>query len=165
MEPGPLMLLNNQVEIYSLIWALTASCIIASFIGLLLARPLAKLTYVDTQLLAPLIIVVSLVGSYAIDLAIENVVLSMVFGVIGYFMIRFDYPRITLVIALVLGDLAERNYQQSMLISDGNWSVFLTRTTSLVLVIGIIMSFVWPVISSALRKRKAQRALATGAKP
>ncbi|MEY4879119.1 MAG: hypothetical protein RJB62_588 [Pseudomonadota bacterium] len=153
MQPGPLMLINNQVEIYGLIWALTASCIVASFIGLLLARPLAKLTYVDTQLLAPLIIVISLVGSYAIDLTIENVVLSMVFGLIGYLMIRFDYPRITLVIALVLGEIAERNYHQSMLISDDSWSVFLTRTTSLVLVIGIVSSFLYPVLSSMVRKR------------
>ena len=68
-------------------------------------------------------------------------------------MIRFDYPRITLVIALVLGEIAERNYHQSMLISDDSWSVFLTRTTSLVLVIGIVSSFLYPVLSSMVRKR------------
>ena len=56
MQPGPLILQQHQSEIYSLIWALTASCILASFVGLLFARPLAMLTRIDTQLLAPIII-------------------------------------------------------------------------------------------------------------
>ena len=158
MQPGPLMLVENQVEIYSLIWALTASCILASFIGLLLARPLAKLTVIDTQLLAPVIIAISLVGSYAIDLTIENAVLSMVFGVIGYLMIRFDYPRITLVIALVLGGIAERNYHQTMQISDGNWAIFVTRVPSLVMAAIIVLAFAWPILHPLLRKKRAQPA-------
>jgi putative tricarboxylic transport membrane protein len=151
MQPGPLMLIEHQVEIYSLIWALTAACILSSFIALFLARPLARLTFIDSQLLAPLIIVISLVGSYAIDLAIENVVLSMVFGLLGYVMIRFDYPRITLVIAMVLGAIAERNFHQSMLISDGDWSIFASRTPSAILATCLVLAIAWPVVRQALR--------------
>ena len=67
-------------------------------------------------------------------MVIENVILSAVFGVIGYLMIRFDYPRITLVVALVLAALAERNYHQSMLMADQSWSIFFSRIPSAVLV-------------------------------
>jgi putative tricarboxylic transport membrane protein len=146
MQPGPLMLIDNQVEIYSLVWAITLACIMSSFIGLVFARPLAKLTFIDTQLLAPVIIAVSLVGSYAIELLIEDVIVSMVFGLIGYLMIRFDFPRITLVVAMVLGNIAERNYHQSMLMSDDNWSIYVTRTPSIVLVTLIVLSFLWPFL-------------------
>jgi putative tricarboxylic transport membrane protein len=157
MQPGPLMLIEHQLEIYSLVWALTASCVISSFVGLLFARPLAKLTRIDTQLLAPIIIALSLVGSYAIDMTIENVVLSAVFGLIGYLMIRFDYPRITLVVAMVLGGLAERNYHQSMLMSDESWSVYVTRTPSLILVIFIVLSLLSPALRPLYRRLRPRR--------
>jgi putative tricarboxylic transport membrane protein len=155
MQPGPLILQQHQSEIYSLIWALTASCILASFVGLLFARPLAMLTRIDTQLLAPVIIALALVGSYAIDMVIENVILSAVFGVIGFLMIRFDYPRITLVVALVLAALAERNYHQSMLMGDESWSIFFTRVPSAVLVACVLFSIASPFIRAYWRKPAA----------
>ena len=153
MQPGPLMLQQNQLEIYSLIWALTASCILSSFVGLLFARPLARLTRVDTQLLAPVIIVLSLVGSYATDMVIENVVLSAVFGLIGYVMIKFDYPRITMVVALVLASLAERNYHQSMIMSDGGWSIYFSRIPSAIIVLCIVLSVASPFIRTFFSRR------------
>jgi putative tricarboxylic transport membrane protein len=157
MQPGPLMLIDHQLEIYSLVWALTASCVISSFVGLMLARPLAKLTMIDTQLLAPVIIAISLVGSYAIDMTIENAVLSAVFGIIGYIMIRFDYPRITLVVAMVLGGLAERNYHQSMLMSDDSWSVYVNRMPSLILVICIVFALLSPALRPLYRRLRPRR--------
>ena len=157
MQPGPLMLLEHQTEIYALVWALTASCVVSSFVGLLCARPLARLTMIDTQLLAPIIIALSLVGSYAIDMTIENVVLSAVFGLIGYIMIRFDYPRITLVVAMVLGNLAERNYMQSMLIGDDSWSIFLDRTPSVILLVGIVLSLLSPAMRPFFKRLSARR--------
>jgi putative tricarboxylic transport membrane protein len=158
MQPGPLILMQHQSEIYSLIWALTASCILASFVGLLFARPLARLTRIDTQLLAPVIIALSLVGSYAIDMVIENVILSAVFGVIGFLMIRFDYPRITLVVALVLAALAERNYHQSMLMGNESWSIFLTRVPSAILVICVVLSVAHPFVRGFLRRPAVAKA-------
>ncbi len=162
MQPGPLMLIEHQVEIYSLVWALTLSCVLSSFVGLLFARPLAKLTRIDTQLLAPIIIAISLVGSYAIDMTIENVVLSAVFGLIGYWMIRFDYPRITLVVAMVLGNLAERNYHQSMLMADGDWGIYLSRIPSAVLVACIVLSLLSPAMRPFFKRLGARRLAAKG---
>jgi putative tricarboxylic transport membrane protein len=157
MQPGPLMLIENQLEIYSLVWAITASCVVTSFVGLLAARPLARLTLIDTQLLAPIIIAISLVGSYAIDMTIDNVVVSAVFGLIGYVMIRFDYPRITLVVAMVLGSLAERNYHQSMLMSDDSWGIFVSRTASLILLVCIVLSLLSPALRPMFKRFSARR--------
>ena len=145
MQPGPLMLKDHQVEIYGLIWALTASCVLASFVGLLLVRPLSRVTLLDSQILVPLVLCVAFAGSFAIDMTIENVVLTAVFGVIGYLMIRFDYPRLTIVIALVLGGSAERNFHQSMAMSDGSWGIYLSRPICLILLTGIIVLLALPI--------------------
>jgi putative tricarboxylic transport membrane protein len=163
MQPGPLMLMLNKVEIFSLIWALTAACVVASFVGLLLARPLAKLTRIDVQLLAPIIIAISFAGSYAIDLQIENVVITAIFGLLGYLMIRFDFPRLPLVIAVVLGGIAERNFHQAMMMSGGDLGLFFERTVSLILIGAIVLSLFAGRVRG-LRKALAIRRATPGGK-
>ena len=137
MQPGPLMLIDHQVEIYGLIWALTGACVLASLLGLLVARPLSRLTLIDSQILVPVVTSVALVGSYAVDRNIGNVLVTAVFGILGYLMIRFDYPRLTMVVALVLGAAAERNFHQTTMMSDGNLSIYFHRGVCLVLLAGI----------------------------
>jgi putative tricarboxylic transport membrane protein len=151
MQPGPLMLIDHQVEIYGLIWALTGACVLASLLGLLIARPLSRLTLIDSQILVPVVTAVALVGSYAVDRNIGNVIVTAVFGILGYLMIRFDYPRLTMVVALVLGSAAERNFHQTTMMSDGNLSIYLQRNVCLVLLVGIAALLAAPLVRG-LRK-------------
>ncbi len=159
MQPGPLMLVDHQVEIYGLIWALTASCVLASFVGLMLVRPLSHVTLLDAQILVPIVLCIAFAGSYAIDMTIENVVLTAIFGIIGYLMIRFDYPRLTIVIALVLGASAERNFHQTMLMSDGKWSIYLNRPICLLLLLCAIALLVIPVVRGILHQVTTRKML------
>lgn len=157
MQPGPLMLRDHQVEIYGLIWALTASCVLASFVGLLFVRPLSKITLLDSGILVPLVLSTALAGSYAIDMTIENVIVTAVFGGLGYLMMRYDYPRLMVVVALVLGGNIERNFHQSMLMGDGGWSVFLGRTISIVLMALIIAVLALPAFRGLFRQLGLRR--------
>ena len=140
LQPGPLMLIQNQTQIYGLIWALTAACILASGIGLFLARPLARITLLPSPILVPSVLTVALVGSWAVDQTIQNVIVTLAFGVIGHLMTRLDYPRLPIVISLVLGGTIERDFFQSMMISNGSWHIFLSRPVSLILMILVIMA-------------------------
>ena len=156
LQPGPLMLIQNQTEIYGLVWALTASCILASCIGLLLVRPLAMVTLVRSEILAPVVICIALVGSFAIDGQIGNVVITAVFGVLGYLMLRFDYPRLTVVVALVLGGTAERSFHQAMMMDNGNWSIFVDRWVSALLVAVIVILLGSPALRVLIRRLRTQ---------
>jgi putative tricarboxylic transport membrane protein len=147
MQPGPMMLLNHEREIYGLILALTFSAVFSAFAGLLAVRWLAMITVVKGQLLAPLVTVISMVGVYAIDSRAGDVILVAIFGVLGYLMLRFSYPRLPLVIALVLGETAERGFLQSMMIGHGNWGIFVSSTTSIVMVVLIALTLGWSVMS------------------
>ena len=131
MQPGPLILTQNQTEIYGLIWALTASCVLASMVGLLLVRPLSMVTLLPSTMLVPVVLSIALVGSWAVDQTIANVVLTLVMALLGYAMIRFGYPRLPVVIALVLGSGIERNLHQSLAMGNGEWDIFLLRPVSL----------------------------------
>lgn len=152
LQPGPIMLTQNQTEIYGLVWALTASCVLASSLGLLFVRPLARITLIDSQILVPIVLCVAMVGSYAVDGAIENVIVTAIFGILGYLMIRFDYPRLTVIVALVLGGTAERNFQQSLMMSDGSWSIFISRPIAGMLIAGIVLLLIWPALRTLFRK-------------
>jgi putative tricarboxylic transport membrane protein len=154
IEPGPMLLIKHEGVMYSLIIALSASCIIATVITLLVTRPLAMITLVDVHIVAPAVIAVSLVGVYAIENRFGDVVLAAAFGVLGYVMMRFGFPRITLVIALVLGELAERSYHQSLNMASGDWTIFFTRTTSLVLFLLTVACLLWPALQMLRRRRR-----------
>lgn len=133
IEPGPMLLIKHEGVIFSLILALLASTVLSAVVTLMVARQLALITRVDVHILVPVVISVALAGVYALRETVGDVVLAGVFGIMGYVMIRFQYPRVTLVIALILGELAERSYRQALNMGDGSTTIFFTRTTSLIL--------------------------------
>jgi putative tricarboxylic transport membrane protein len=147
MDPGPGMLLHNQREIYGLIVALTISAVGASLIGLALSRALIVITQIDVNIVVPVVVALSLTGVYVLEGRMADVLLTVVMGVLGYLMIRFDYPRLTLVIALVLGETAERSFHQVRIISDGQPLDFmLARPVSVVLLAAIVVTFLMPMM-------------------
>lgn len=158
LEPGPLMLIEHEGIVFSLILALAASCVMASLIGLMVTRQLALITLVDVHVLVPAVVSIALVGVYALHGNFGDVVCALAFGVAGYLMLRYNYPRVTLVIALVLGELAERSFHQSMAMADGDWSVFITRGVSLALLVFIIACFITPAVRFILGRRKIPKA-------
>jgi putative tricarboxylic transport membrane protein len=157
MQPGPLILTQNQTEIYGLVWALTASCVLASMIGLLLVRPLSLVTLLPSTTLVPIVLCIALVGSWAVDQAIENTIATVVCALLGYAMIRLDYPRLPVVISLVLGSGIERNFHQSLAMSNGTWSIFMLRPLSLMLVVCIGVALLLAPTRAALRRISLRR--------
>ncbi|MGA7487043.1 MAG: tripartite tricarboxylate transporter permease [Xanthobacteraceae bacterium] len=152
LDPGPMLLIEHEGVIFSLILALSASCIIATLITLAVARYLIMITLIDVQVLVPAVIAVSLVGVYALRETMGDVVLTGLFGLLGYLMMRFRFPRVTLVIALILGEIAERSFFQSLNMSGGDWTIFFTRALSLILFAITIGCLAFPSIQ-AIRRR------------
>jgi putative tricarboxylic transport membrane protein len=154
MQPGPMLLIEHEGVMFSLILALLVSTLFSNVVVLAVARPLALITRIDVHLLVPVVVAVALVGVYALRETLGDVVLAGLFGILGYIMIRFGFPRITLVIALVLGELAERSYHQSLNMSGGDWSIFFTRTPSLVLSILVVGLLLAPAVRTLRRGRR-----------
>lgn len=139
IQPGPMLLINNEYIIFGLVIALSLSCILASLIGILLSGKLAIVTRINVYYLVPIILFLSFVGTYSVQRSIGDVFLALIFGFIGFLMIKFNYPRITLIIGLVLGGMIERTFHQSLMISRGDYSIFYSSliSKSLILFISI----------------------------
>ncbi len=153
IRPGPL-LMTEQPE---LVWGLIASMFIGNVMLLVLNLPLAplfaSLLRIPYSYLAPGILMVALIGAYASNLQLFTVVVALVFGVIGYFMIKADLPRSPLILALVLAPIMEQSLRQSLILSQGSLSIFVERPVSAVLIVGVIATLGWPIMS-ALRGRR-----------
>lgn len=138
LTPGP-ELLENRVEIYGLVAALTASAVLASGIGLLLARWLVRVPDVDAGVLAPVVIVVALAGVFALNGRMSDVVIALGMGCLGMALTRLGYPRLPLVMAFVLGDMAERSYHQLNAITGGDWAGYLVGRPVSLLLVGLLL--------------------------
>lgn len=159
VTPGQQLLQDDLTILLVLIFALLLSNILTSIIGLSTANHLAKITRVDVNLLAPIILVVSLIGTYVLRLSIGDMVIAVLFGFLGYAFIALNYSRIPVVLALILATITEVSYHQALMISDGNHLIFVTRPISAVLMVLTVISLVYPfrntlynITSSRFRK-------------
>jgi len=155
IQPGPLLILDHPDIIFTLIYALSFACVFATLFGFVTARYLVRITEVDAQYLAVVVPVVALVGAYALRNSFGDVATAVVFGIVGYLMIRLEFPRLTLVIALVLGNLAEVSFFQSSKILRGDWSEMMSRPAVGVIAILILVSLSVPAVQRIMRRRKA----------
>jgi putative tricarboxylic transport membrane protein len=150
LQPGPLLFIEQK----EFVWGLIASIYIANVAGLIVVLttvPLfAAILRIPFSVIAPVIITVCAVGAYTVNNAFFDVIFMLVFGVIGYVFKKLDYPLAPMVLALVLGGLAESSFRQSMLLSGGSLSIFWSNP----LVGGIVglamLMLFWPLIARGL---------------
>ena len=154
-EPGPRMLMDNPESILVLIYTLVAGNILVSLIGIFCAGYLCRLTYFPNTLLAPVIFMLALMGSYLTHGMLHDVVLSLVFGVLSLAMKRFGFSRIAVVIALVLGTLAQKKFHQTLML--WGFKGFFNRPISLGLFIITVSMILLPYLKSYLKRRNASQ--------
>ncbi len=154
IRPGP-MLMTQEAP---LVWGLIASMFIGNIILLVLNLPLAPLfaaiLRVPYVYLAPGILAVSLVGAYAASLDMGEVWKCIIFGVLGWLMMKFDIPRAPLVLALVLASLMETSLRQSLLLSFGSPLIFVQRPIAAILLIAVLVALLLPVFTAIGRRRR-----------
>jgi len=152
------MLMTEQPD---LVWGLIASMFVGNVMLLALNLPLApffaSLLRIPYAYLAPAILVFSLIGAYATTMNMFTVGVALLFGGIGYVMIKADFPRAPLVLALVLAPLMESSLRQALTFSLGSPMIFIQRPIAAVLLLIVVISIVSPIVSGikALRRRRA----------
>lgn len=152
VDPGPLLLIQHQNLLYELVWALVGACVFASISGILLAKFLARVTIIRANVLVPLVISISIIGSWAVNQTIGNIVITLIFAAIGYLISIIDYPRLPIVISLILGGEIERYYDQSVMISGGNLGIFVHSSVSLILLAVLIAAILFLPVSWIIRR-------------
>ena len=153
LTPGPLLMEQNPEFAWGLIGSMYLGNVMLLVINIFFVPVFASIARVPFRVLGPIVIVLCIVGSYVVNGSIVEVGIMLACGVLGFFMRRFGFSAAALVIALVLGPLAEGALRRTLLISDGSFSIFVERGTSLILLLFIaflcVLAFAGPPIARA----------------
>jgi putative tricarboxylic transport membrane protein len=152
VTPGPL-LMTQHPEIF---WGVIASMYLGNVMLLILNLPFIPLWVqvlrIPDRILYPLIILFCLVGAYSINNSVFDIGVMVLFGVIGYFLKKFDYEAAPLILGFVLGPMYEVNLRRSLLMSQGSFGIFAERPIALAAFAVCAVLILLP-IAKRIRKR------------
>ncbi|MBI4888334.1 MAG: tripartite tricarboxylate transporter permease [Acidobacteria bacterium] len=143
LVPGPSMLTSHLDITYSMVWVIVISNIIAVLVSFLFLNQLVRLTYVRAVLLVPFLMVLTAFGAYTAHNTFADILLMLAATVVGVAAIRWDWPRAPLLLALVLGDIAERYLFLSYSLYEWRW---LGRPLVVAFAAVTVGGLLWPVI-------------------
>ncbi len=146
LEPGPMLFIDHKDFVWGLIASLYTANLFALLINLAFIPAFIWVLKMPFTILAPIIFVLCIIGGYAPTQDMHDVWLMLIFGVVGYFMRKLDYPMAPMVLAIVLGPLAEPALRQSLLISNGSFAIFFERPMSAGIMAAAIALFALPVV-------------------
>jgi putative tricarboxylic transport membrane protein len=157
LQPGPLLFIEQP----DFVWGLIASMYLGNIAGLIVVLTtvpfFAAILRIPFSIIAPVIITICAVGAYTVNNALLDTSFMLVFGVIGYAFKKLNYPMAPLVLALVLGDMAESNFRNAMVLSDGDLAIFWSNgLVGGICGLSILMLF-WPALSAGLRLLRPAR--------
>lgn len=154
ITPGPKMLNNYLPVVFAMAWTVAIANVIGAAQTMLFAKSMARLAFMRSGMLIPLILVFVALGSYTTNNSMGDLVVTLVFGLVGYFMKVYGYSKAPLVLGLVLGRIAEGNFNLSYSLYRIN---FLYRPLTLI----IALLVVWALIGPFFKQYRARRREAT----
>ncbi|NEU31439.1 tripartite tricarboxylate transporter permease [bacterium LRH843] len=150
LQPGPLLMENNPEFAWGLIASMYLGNIVLIAVNIFAIPLFVRIMQVPYKLLIPIIMIFCMIGTYSLNGSMMEVWFMLVFGVIGFFMKLYDFSPAAVVLALVLGPMAERTLRQSLLVSGGSFDIFINRPISLGILIFIVVVIIYPIIKFVL---------------
>jgi len=147
--PGSPMLTTRITLTFSLVWCIVISNVLAAAICLSLIRVVARMAWIRGNLLIPFVLLFCIVGSYIEQATLSDFFVTLAFGVLGYVMMKYQWPRVPLLIGFVLGSRAENTFFISV---ESHGPFFFLRPISFVILLLLVTVFIF-----SLWRRKANR--------
>ena len=153
LQPGPMLFRDHLDIVYPIFAGMIMAQMVLLVVGLSGARLFASIINIDRKIITPIIFFLCVVGSYSMRFSFFDVGLSLIIGIIAYFMEYYEYSVSPVLLALILGPMAEQNLRRSLIISHGDPLIFFQRPISVILISVAILV----MISSYYRTRKAMK--------
>jgi putative tricarboxylic transport membrane protein len=153
VQPGPLLFEKHP----AVVWGVIASMFFGNVMLLVLNMPLvklfAKLMEIPAKYLLPLILAVCVFGIYAVQGNVFNLWVMLAFGVFGFLLGGNDFPAAPLVLGVILGPMLENNLRRALTASNGDYSVFVTRPASALLLLAAVLWIVVPLLLKRMGRK------------
>lgn len=155
--PGPSLFTQHSLIVYTIMVGLIVVNVAMYLEGKFLLKLFVKITKLPMNLMIPMIVLLCVTGAYAVNNAFFDVAAMMAFGIIGYVLTRMRFPVTPMLMAIILGPTAEEGMRQSLILSDGSYSIFVQRPICLLFLVISVISIIWPVIKFLLFKKEKSK--------
>ncbi len=153
MRPGPLLFLQHTDVVYSVFVGMFVANLMFLGLGLGGAKVFSQILRVPNYVLSPIILVLCIVGTYALHNNMADVWIMLICGIIGYKMREYGFAAAPIVLGVVLGELIEISLRRSLIVFENNPFVFLTRPWSAAFIILTILGLCSPAIRTWIENR------------
>ncbi|WP_341357465.1 tripartite tricarboxylate transporter permease [Rossellomorea sp. y25] len=154
LQPGPQLMTEQPLMLYCIFFSMLIASVTVFIGGRLGVKAFAAILKLPYSMLGTLIVLLSMVGSYAVGNSMFNVWVMLVFGILGYFMKKYHFSPASLVLGLVLGPMMEENFRRNLLVTEGDYLSFITKPISGIILLIAVLAMFYPMIAKALKKKK-----------
>jgi putative tricarboxylic transport membrane protein len=154
LQPGPLLFTEHTTLVYSIFLGMFIANCTMLILGLSCLKLFVKVLSVPKTILTPMIFILCIVGSYAINTSFFDVGVMLFFGILGYFMQKADISVSPAVLGIILGPMAESNFRRALMMSEGSYKIFFESAIAIVFMILILFTLFMPYVSAYLKSRK-----------
>ncbi|HEV8311127.1 MAG TPA: tripartite tricarboxylate transporter permease [Methylomirabilota bacterium] len=155
LQPGPMLFVEKPEFVWGLIASMYTGNVIGVVMVLAFVPAFAAILRVPFAILTPFIVFICAIGAYAVNNSMVDVWYMVAFGIVGYVFKKLDYPLAPLVLALVLGDLAENALRQSLIMSQGSLLIFFQSPISAIITLAALILFTLPLLTMLLHRPRA----------
>ncbi|MCP5366107.1 MAG: tripartite tricarboxylate transporter permease [Hyphomicrobiales bacterium] len=145
LQPGPILFQQNITLVYAIFMGIMLSSLYLFAVGKLGIKLLARISDVPNSFLYPTVLVLCVFGAYAVGNTMFDVLVMMIMGLVGYFMLKFDIPAAPFLIAFILGPLLEDSFRQALQLTRGDYSTFVSSGICIFFLILTVLSIAFVI--------------------
>lgn len=145
LRPGPMLFIEHLPVVQTLFAAFIVMQFLILFLGLAGTKVWPKVLETPKQILMPLIVIACFLGAYTLANNLNDAMTALIFGVIGYFMRKYDYPAPPMILGLILGPMAEQNLNRALLVSRNDWRFLFASPVSTTFIVLSLISLALPL--------------------
>jgi putative tricarboxylic transport membrane protein len=153
LRPGPYLFTEQVDKVYQIFGAMLLANLMFMAMGLYAAKLFARISLVPLQILWPIVFALAVIGAYALSSSLLDVWIVLIFGVVGFLARRHGFAVAPIAVSLILGEMVETNFQNSLKMFDGQWWMILTQPLAAMFLVFAFMGLFGPAILSKISKK------------
>jgi len=151
---GPRLIIDHADLVYGMFMAMAIAAMMVLVVCLSSMRLFLGVTKIPKSVIVPVVLVLCLIGAFALTQRVTDLYLLLAVGIFGYVLSKLNYPLAPVVLGAILGPIGESNLRRALMINE-DWTLFLTRPVSLLLLVLAVLSIAFSV-RSHLRQRHVE---------
>jgi putative tricarboxylic transport membrane protein len=159
LQPGPLLFSQHPEIAWGIIASMFIGNIILAFVNIPMAGFLVRILAAPPKILYPCILVLAFIGTYAVTNSIADFYILIVFSIVGYLMKMVKIPTAPMILALIVGNSMEISFRQALVISNGNFQVFMSSPLSIMMIVTALAFMTMPLWRKIFNNRNKAMAL------